>query len=332
VVAIYTTHRDEHGNEWDSTSPAEPARAGEVVDQLAEVLAPAAVLETLREQLAAWRSADQEGYDPGDLAEAAETLLDAAPDMRSRRQGGRGAVAQADEPALVPLPVDALLKLIAEYGQHTNDEAHAVDDAGYFASGTFRQIEIRIEALWATGVEEGRRQLDAEIHANAFTSARLAAAEAGFAPAPESVTVSYERRASAYEQAIYDEGTREGRRQATEERARQHADGPDAALARLVGPVLIQVAAERMRQDARWGEQNHPDGTNLNNAEWRDHSRDLTEVAAKQGRVTWAHILQEEFVETLAEVEPGRIRAELIQTAAVAVAWIQAIDRRPDHG
>jgi hypothetical protein len=218
--------------------------------------------EVLREQLAAWRSADQDGYDPGDLAEAAETLLDAAPDMRSRRQGGRGAIAagevvsvppadsvilapsptervvmvdgevrrippsetptvvyrhSADDPSPVPPPVDALLKLIAEYGQHTNDEAHAVDDAGYFASGTFRQIEIRIEALWAAGVEEGRRELT-KIRADVLASARAVAAEAGFGPAPESVTVSYERRASAYEQGIYDEGIREGRRQATEER------------------------------------------------------------------------------------------------------------------
>lgn len=94
------------------------------------------------------------------------------------------------------------------------------------------------------------------------------------------------------------------------------------------GPVLAEVVAERLRQDARWGEQNHPDGTNLDNAAWRDYSRRLTQRAADEGRVTWAHILQEEFVEALAEVEPARIRAELIQTAAVAVAWVQAIDRR----
>jgi hypothetical protein len=92
--------------------------------------------------------------------------------------------------------------------------------------------------------------------------------------------------------------------------------------------VLGEVAVERARQDARWGEQSHADGTNLDNAEWRDHSRDLTQRAADEGRVTWAHILQEEFVEALAEVEPARIRAELIQVAAVAVAWAEAIDRR----
>ena len=74
-----------------STSVASPARA------------------VLREQLAAWRSADQDGYDPGDLAEAAETLLDAAPDMRSRRQGGRGAVAAAGEVVSVPPPDSVIL-------------------------------------------------------------------------------------------------------------------------------------------------------------------------------------------------------------------------------
>ena len=30
----------------------------------------------------------------------------------------------------------------------------------------------------------------------------------------------------------------------------------------------------------------------------------------------------------LAEVEPAKLREELIQVAAVAVAWIEAIDRR----
>lgn len=92
--------------------------------------------------------------------------------------------------------------------------------------------------------------------------------------------------------------------------------------------VLNEIREERQRQDAKWGEQNHPDGTNLLNAEWRAHARKQCQTAAAEGRVTWAHILQEEFVEALAEVEPELLRAELLQTAAVCVAWIEAIDRR----
>jgi hypothetical protein len=92
--------------------------------------------------------------------------------------------------------------------------------------------------------------------------------------------------------------------------------------------VLAQIADERDRQDAKWGPQNHPDGTNLNNDGWREHARTLCQTAAREGRVTWAHILQEEFVEALAEVDPEKLRAELVQVGAVVVAWIEAIDRR----
>lgn len=93
--------------------------------------------------------------------------------------------------------------------------------------------------------------------------------------------------------------------------------------------VLAEVAAERGRQDKTFGEQNHPDGTNHLNINWANHSRNLTQSAALEERLTWAHVLQEEFTEALAEVEPLPLRAELVQVAAVAVAWIEAIDRRP---
>lgn len=91
------------------------------------------------------------------------------------------------------------------------------------------------------------------------------------------------------------------------------------------------VQAERSAQLAKWGDQRHPDGTNLDNAGWREHARSLCQKAAAEGRVTWAHILQEEFVEALAETDPVKIRAELVQVAAVCAAWISDIDRRdPD--
>lgn len=81
--------------------------------------------------------------------------------------------------------------------------------------------------------------------------------------------------------------------------------------------VLDDVAAERLRQDSRWGEQNH----------------DPNDYFA---------ILAEEFGEVAKEVVEWRfgieksnrahrlttIRAELVQVAAVAVAMIEAIDRR----
>jgi hypothetical protein len=98
--------------------------------------------------------------------------------------------------------------------------------------------------------------------------------------------------------------------------------GPDA-------PVLADVQAERERQDAKWGEQNHPDGTGLpvyqhSARRYRDHA----DRAAASGVLAWRDVLLKEVHEALAEADPAKLRAELVQVAAVAVAWIAAIDRR----
>jgi len=53
-----------------------------------------------------------------------------------------------------------------------------------------------------------------------------------------------------------------------------------------------------------------------------------TDVAAAFGRVSWADILLEEVFEALAEDDPAALRVELIQVAAVAVQWVEAIDRK----
>lgn len=42
----------------------------------------------------------------------------------------------------------------------------------------------------------------------------------------------------------------------------------------------------------------------------------------------WLHILREEVAEAFAETDPVALRGELVQVAAVAVAWAEAIDRR----
>lgn len=84
--------------------------------------------------------------------------------------------------------------------------------------------------------------------------------------------------------------------------------------------ILTDVAAERERQDVKWGEQNHDDAH-------------------------WAPILGEEFGEAMTEVNnilwyKGEIkkevliqhlREELVQVAAVAVAWIECFDRRESN-
>jgi hypothetical protein len=94
--------------------------------------------------------------------------------------------------------------------------------------------------------------------------------------------------------------------------------------------VLAEVAAERHRQDQRWGEQNHPDGTGPAWAGDAALARKECKHAADSGDLSWRHILLEEVAEATAEQESVRLRQELIQVAAVAVAWAQAIDRRTD--
>jgi hypothetical protein len=96
--------------------------------------------------------------------------------------------------------------------------------------------------------------------------------------------------------------------------------------------VLGEVAYERAGQDEQWGEQNHPDGTGQSFLD--EHvarmARDACKIAAQDGTLTWRLILNEEFAEACAERDPDRLRAELVQVAAVTVAWIEAIDRRQE--
>ena len=92
--------------------------------------------------------------------------------------------------------------------------------------------------------------------------------------------------------------------------------------------VLREVARERQRQDARWGEQNHPDGASDVYAATADHYREICQAHAAEGHCTWKDILLEEVWEAFAEPDPAKLRAELVQVAAVAAAWAEAIDRR----
>lgn len=113
--------------------------------------------------------------------------------------------------------------------------------------------------------------------------------------------------------------------------------------------ILSEVGQERSRQDAKWGEQNHPDGTGPNwrifghgAAEWLTFVRAALEQTTQPG-LSWAGgeyqvvpptgplwllIALEEVFEALVESDPAKLRAELVQSAAVLVAWIEAIDRR----
>lgn len=93
--------------------------------------------------------------------------------------------------------------------------------------------------------------------------------------------------------------------------------------------ILDDVYQERTRQDARWGEQNHPDGTGWRRfSETAQYWKDQNDEAVKNGYLTWAHILLEEVYEACEEDDPDLLYTELIQIAAVASAWAEAIRRR----
>lgn len=89
------------------------------------------------------------------------------------------------------------------------------------------------------------------------------------------------------------------------------------------------VRREREAQETKWGEQNHPDGTGKAHMRFlATMARDTCQEAARNGLTTWKHVLLEEVYEALAEDDPKALRNELVQVAAVAIAWVEAIDRR----
>lgn len=106
--------------------------------------------------------------------------------------------------------------------------------------------------------------------------------------------------------------------------------GPEPQVVVPLGPALSSVVSERVAQEVKWGEQNHADGTGVSAAWAADAYRERCERAFAEGRGTWRDILLEEVFEALAEEDPAPLREELVQVAAVAIAWVEAIDRRTE--
>jgi len=95
--------------------------------------------------------------------------------------------------------------------------------------------------------------------------------------------------------------------------------------------ILDEVALERASQDAKWGEQNHPTGQLPLYRETLAQPKEAQaecEWQRDKGTMTWADIAVEELSEAVYERDDAKRRAELIQVAAVAVAWIECMDRK----
>lgn len=102
--------------------------------------------------------------------------------------------------------------------------------------------------------------------------------------------------------------------------------------------IFADINAERDKQHLRWGEQHRPntkEGVDVAAVSHvRDRLRQLCNQAEEDGPMSgytggasWQHILDEEIYEAYAEMHNKEaMREELIQAAAVIVAWIEDLD------
>ena len=107
--------------------------------------------------------------------------------------------------------------------------------------------------------------------------------------------------------------------------------------------ILQEIRTERQRQDAKWGIQNKPcldpvlpyrEGgcTPQRMCEeyeipTEERAKYMCDTAANNKTLTYAHIAIEELSEVVSTFDVIERRKELIQLAAVCVAWLEKIDR-----
>lgn len=97
--------------------------------------------------------------------------------------------------------------------------------------------------------------------------------------------------------------------------------------------VLEEIVDERGRQDEKFGADRDlpmhaPTSRPLTYLARERFWKRENDTRVREGRLAWDGVLLEEVYEALAERDPARQRAELVQVAAVAVAAIEALDRR----
>lgn len=103
------------------------------------------------------------------------------------------------------------------------------------------------------------------------------------------------------------------------------ADGTTKGLLR----IFQNVMDERYRQDRLHGFVDYPDGTGRHDQQERaEDAKRYCDILLQNGVLTWGDLLVEEVAEVMAENDSAFLREELIQVAALAIKWVQAIDRR----
>ena len=100
--------------------------------------------------------------------------------------------------------------------------------------------------------------------------------------------------------------------------------------------IYSEIISERIKQDEKWGIQNHlivddsyvPEGMHLRyGLPSEKRVKELCDSLSKKNELTWGDIIVEELVEALNAPNKESMREELIQCAAVIVAMIESLDR-----
>ena len=90
--------------------------------------------------------------------------------------------------------------------------------------------------------------------------------------------------------------------------------------------MMAAVREERKRQLAKWGVQRHPHGTGNEAAKvMAEQWKAICDANHEQGLDDWSTIAAEEFMEALSETDLRKLFDEVVQNAAVFVAWGEAI-------
>jgi hypothetical protein len=98
-----------------------------------------------------------------------------------------------------------------------------------------------------------------------------------------------------------------------------------------VDRIAKDILDERLRQADKYpqSESGLPDGTGGGaRATWEAQSKAACDRAEREGRLTFAHIFEEEASEVLNATDPEKLRTELVQVAAICVKWAADLDRR----
>lgn len=93
--------------------------------------------------------------------------------------------------------------------------------------------------------------------------------------------------------------------------------------------ITQDILREVERAEGKYPGGDWPDGTR-NGGMWlvqREQATNACDRADREGRLTFAHVLEEEFYEALCEEDKTRLRAELVQCGAVIVRWLIKLDR-----